>query len=79
MPRVHPEVAAAEERLAELQGQEQRCADPAAKSDIVLRVEMQRKIVDELRWQHTPRPLETQESIAAARDCTAETDWSPRV
>lgn len=66
MFRKHPEVAEAEIRLEELREQEQR-AEPAKKADLVLLVDAQAKLLDELRWQHTPRPMVTQASIDAAK------------
>lgn len=73
--RVHPEVAEAEARLAELREQETRATDPQKKTDLVFQVEAQAKLVDELRWQHEPRPMVTASSIAAAAhttDCATE-------
>lgn len=58
MFKKHPEVVAAEETLAELRAKLET-AQGDALADVQFRVTAQTKIVDELRWQHTPRPLAT--------------------
>jgi hypothetical protein len=66
MQRVHPEILEAEQRLEELKAQEQR-ATGKEKADLVVLVNAQAQMVDELRWQHTPRPMVTRELVEAAQ------------
>ena len=62
MFRKHPEVIEAEERLAELRSQ---LADATGEklADVQFRVTAQTKVVEELRWAHTPRPLVNADSF----------------
>lgn len=58
MFKKHPEVTAAEETLSELRTKLET-AEGDALADLQFRVTAQTKIVEELRWAHTPRPLAT--------------------
>lgn len=58
MFKKHPDVAAAEETLSELRTKLETATGDAL-SDVQFRVTAQTKLVDELRWAHTPKPLAT--------------------
>jgi hypothetical protein len=79
--KAHPDVLEAEERLEELKAQEAR-ATGKEKADLVLLVNAQAKMVDELRWQHTPRPMVTRAHIEAAQyteEITEDSQGLPEV
>ena len=63
MFKTHPEVIAAEETLAELRSQLQD-ATGEKEGELQFKVTAQTRVVEELRWAHTPRPLCTQDNLA---------------
>jgi hypothetical protein len=66
MFRTHKAVAEAEVRLSELRSLQSLEEDAAKKTDIGIQIRMLEKTLAELRWAHTPAPMVTPESIAAA-------------
>ena len=76
MFRTHPEVLAAEETLAELRSQlENATGDKEA--DLQFKVTAQTRVVEELRWAHSPRPLFTKDNLMPVESVPVAADGEP--